>query len=1062
MLGQRSEARRALRRKFLFSGVAAAVAASALVVSVATPSDAANTTFGFANSVGGSTSIAETVSGEELTVTASGGSFDQIYVTTPANAGYSPITGVTGNALFSDTGDATTLTLSLGSGQFDLKGLSILDVSGASNTLIAVSNKGTANLGTINTSPSSNATTLTTSDPILTGVTQVALSWQSGSPISVAIDDIVIGVTPPATVPDPPTIGTATAGNTNASVAFTAPANDGGAAITTYTVTASPGGATGTGSSSPITVIGLTNGTAYTFSVTATNSVGQSNASSGSNAVTPKASQAITFNNPGTQNFGTSPTLSATADSGLTPTFTSSTTGVCTITSGGTLTFVTAGSCTINADQTGDGSFLPAPQVSRTFTVAAVVPGAPTIGTATAGDTQASVTFSAPSNTGGSAITGYTVTASPGGFTGTGASSPITVTGLTNGTAYTFTVTATNTAGTGPASNASNSATPAAAQTITFNNPGTQNFGTTPTLSASSDSGLTPTFTSSTTGVCTVTSGGQLTFVTAGTCTINADQSGDGSYSPAPQVSQSFTVDAISPGAPTSVSAVAGSASASVSFTAPASNGGSAITSYTVTASPGGLTGSGASSPITVSGLTNGTAYSFTVTATNSNGTGVASSSSLSVVPKGTQTISFNNPGAQNFGTTPTLTATATSGLTPAFTSTTTGVCTITSGGLLSFVSTGTCTIDVDQAGNAAFLAAPTVSGSFAVNAVVPGVPTAVSATAGNASASVAFTPPSSDGGSAITGYTVSASPSGLTGTGTSSPITVSGLTNGMTYTFTVVATNGVGSSSGSSASSGVTPTAPTTTTTTTTTTTVAPTTTTTTTTSTTSTVAPTTTTAAPTTNTSAAPTTTIASGSNTTTTLDPIFGNPLPIVGGSSSNPTTTTSPASTTTTSTAPAATASTPTTTTNPSAAAGGQATTTTAAPSTGSIVVTINGWLIRVRGRRFLPNWTYRGFLFSDPILLGEFTTDANGEFDFSAEVPAGLTGNHTVKIEDATKPGIEVGGLVVAQQPIVIGPQADSPRVLAFTGSSPLALVTAALILIGAGAMLVRRRKRPAA
>jgi hypothetical protein len=70
-----------------------------------------------------------------------------------------------------------------------------------------------------------------------------------------------------------------------------------------------------------------------------------------------------------------------------------------------------------------------------------------------------------------------------------GTSSPIVVTGLTNGQAYTFTVTATNSAGTGPASAASNSITPAAIQTITFANPGAQNFGTSPTLTASSDSG---------------------------------------------------------------------------------------------------------------------------------------------------------------------------------------------------------------------------------------------------------------------------------------------------------------------------------------------------------------------------------------------------------------------------------------------------------------------------------------------------------------------------------------------------------------------------------------------
>jgi trimeric autotransporter adhesin len=89
------------------------------------------------------------------------------------------------------------------------------------------------------------------------------------------------------TAPDAPTIGTATAGNTQATVAFSAPADNGGSAITSYTVTSSPGGFTATGTSSPIIVTGLTNGTEYTFTVTATNAVGTSSASSVSNAITP-------------------------------------------------------------------------------------------------------------------------------------------------------------------------------------------------------------------------------------------------------------------------------------------------------------------------------------------------------------------------------------------------------------------------------------------------------------------------------------------------------------------------------------------------------------------------------------------------------------------------------------------------------------------------------------------------------------------------------------------------------------------------------------------------------
>jgi len=88
-------------------------------------------------------------------------------------------------------------------------------------------------------------------------------------------------------------------------------------------------------------------------------------------------------------------------------------------------------------------------------------PSAPTIGTATGGDTSASVAFTASSYIGKGTIT-YTATSSPGGLTGTSATSPITVSGLTNGTAYTFTVVGnTNYGVASVASAASNSITPA-------------------------------------------------------------------------------------------------------------------------------------------------------------------------------------------------------------------------------------------------------------------------------------------------------------------------------------------------------------------------------------------------------------------------------------------------------------------------------------------------------------------------------------------------------------------------------------------------------------------------
>lgn len=177
--------------------------------------------------------------------------------------------------------------------------------------------------------------------------------------------------------PNAPTIGTATAlSATTVRVTFT-PEYDGGAPITSYTVTSTPGSVTATGTSSPIVVSGLTTGTAYTFRVTATNSAGTGAASAASNSATTWS-----------------------------------------------------------------------------------VPGAPTVGTATAtGATTATLAFTPPGNIGGTPITAYNVVSSPAGGTGTGLTSPISITGLTTATSYTFTITATNAVGTGAASAASNSIT---------------------------------------------------------------------------------------------------------------------------------------------------------------------------------------------------------------------------------------------------------------------------------------------------------------------------------------------------------------------------------------------------------------------------------------------------------------------------------------------------------------------------------------------------------------------------------------------------------------------------
>jgi hypothetical protein len=172
-------------------------------------------------------------------------------------------------------------------------------------------------------------------------------------------------------------VGTARAyNNASATISFTAPVHDGGLPVTGYEVTSSPGGFTASGSSSPLTIAGLSSSTSYTYNVTATNSI------------------------------GTGPAI-------------------------------TSGSV-----------------------FATTIPQPVTIGTATATGAAGTVTVAFTANgTGGKTVT-YTATSSPGGFTGSSSGSPITVTGLTNGTAYTFTVVASNANGSAAASGASNSATP--------------------------------------------------------------------------------------------------------------------------------------------------------------------------------------------------------------------------------------------------------------------------------------------------------------------------------------------------------------------------------------------------------------------------------------------------------------------------------------------------------------------------------------------------------------------------------------------------------------------------
>ena len=643
----------------------------------------------------------------------------------------------------------------------------------------------------------------------------------------------------PVTTPGAPTGVSATPGNAQAIVSFTAPASTGGSVITGYTVTSNPGGFTGTGSASPITVTGLTNGTAYTFTVTATNILGTGPASSPSSAVTPATlpgtptALGTTFGNTQVALSWSAPVFdggSAITDyavqyevtgSGSWSTFSdgvsSATTATVTgLTNGTSYDFQVAA---INS--VGPGSY------SSTATATPMtVPGAPIIGTATRGNTQAVVTFMAPVSDGGSTITSYTVTASSGGFTGTGSGSPITVTGLTNGTAYTFTVTATNTVGTGAASAASNSVTPAtvpnaptigtatagnAQATVTFTAP-TSDGGsaiTSYTVTAS-PGGFTVSGSASPLTVTGLTNGTAYTFTVTATNDVGTSSASSASNSATP-----VTV----PDAPTVGTATGGNAQATVTFTAPDTDGGSPITSYTVTSSPGGLFASDTASPITVTGLTNGTAYTFKVTATNVVGTGAASASSNSVTPATTPgaptslTPTSGNAQVALSWTAPSDTggaaisdyiveykldsdsswSTFSDGVSTATSATVTG---LTNGSLYDFRVSAANSVGQGSASTQATSTPMTV----------PDAPVIGTATGGNAQATVTFTAPDTDGGTSITSYTVTSSPGGFFATGTASPLTVTGLTNGTSYTFTVTATNAVGTGAASASSNSVIP----------------------------------------------------------------------------------------------------------------------------------------------------------------------------------------------------------------------------------------------------------------
>jgi hypothetical protein len=387
-----------------------------------------------------------------------------------------------------------------------------------------------------------------------------------------AVSNIVVPDRSLATEPEPPTNVVAVAGVKQATVSWHAPGNDGLSPIGAYVVTALPGGATATvfPPTTAATVKGLTAGTSYTFSVTAANDIGTSPPSGFSNAVIPAA------NPPST-------------------------------------------------------------------------PGPPTNVTATAGNGSAQVSWTAPPDN-GAPITSYTVTQHPGngGYMVSASQTSIAMTGLTNGTTYTFTVHATNSIGDGSESGSSNGVTPSASAT-------TPSAPTSVSAVPGDGHVIVSWHAPSSTGgsaissyTVTVNPGGAHTTVSGAILQADVTSLTDGiAYSftvraanaigAGPESSPASVVPVGPPLPPTGVSASALSGAATVTWQTPSSDNGSAITGYEITTTPATKTTHAAASQHSAiaTGLANGTTYTINVRATNAVGGSVLSAPSNAIRPSG-------------------------------------------------------------------------------------------------------------------------------------------------------------------------------------------------------------------------------------------------------------------------------------------------------------------------------------------------------------------------------------------------------------------------------------------
>ncbi len=301
------------------------------------------------------------------------------------------------------------------------------------------------------------------------------------------------------------------------------------------------------------------------------------------------------------------------------------------------------------------------------------------------------------------------------------------------------------------------------------------------------------------------------------------------------------------PQAPTHVSASPGSGKATITFNAPHDDGGSQIVGYTVISYPDNISVTRTDAAITdvrtdvaikLTGLTNGTSYTFTVKALNSEGESEESFSSNVVVPyasfaptikqveEGNKSVHLEwteVPGSTGYTLYQRTEARTDSAITD--TRTYSAITSVRTYSAITDVRTATAITVTELTNGTTYHYSVTATNPggesthsnevIAIPKAVPGAPTNVTAKAGNKKATVTFTVPKDDGGSPITGYIVTSDPNNITvvrtdaaitDVRTDAAITVTGLTNDTIYTFTVKAVNAVGSSIDSDPSNAVMP----------------------------------------------------------------------------------------------------------------------------------------------------------------------------------------------------------------------------------------------------------------